>query len=157
MHKHLTEKAGVWEGKVKMWMDPSMPPTESNCTTTISVMMDGRFTRGETKGKMDMGMGEPMPFEGFGLYGYNNTTKKYESTWVDNLGTMMMSLTGELSADKKVMTWNGKFTDPMSGQPTWMREVETTNSADSMTLEMYGPGMDGKDMKMMEIQYTRKK
>ena len=44
----------------------------------------------------------------------------------------------------------------MSGQETWMREVETHTGPDSMKLEMYGPSMDGKgEMKMMEINYTR--
>jgi len=155
MHEHLAKGAGTWEGSVKMWMDPSAPPTESKCTTVMTSVMGGRFVRGETKGNFDMG-GGPAPFEGFGIYGYNNTTKQFESTWCDNMGTCMMHFTGSLSEDGKVLTWNSKFIDPMSGQETWMREVETHTGPDSMKLEMYGPSMDGKgEMKMMEINYTR--
>lgn len=41
--------------------------------------------------------------------------------------------------------------------PTWMRLVEKHHSATSMTLEMYGPTMDGKgEFKMMQIDYTKK-
>lgn len=156
MHAHLMKGVGEWDGKVTMWMMPGMPPTESTCVTVISGMMDGRFTRSETKGQMNMGGPAPMPFEGFGIYGYNNTDKKFEAVWCDNMGTMMMILTGDLSADGKVLTWNAKFTDPMTGQPTWMREVETVTGPNSMKLEMFGPGMDGKETKMMQIEYTRR-
>lgn len=155
MHEHLAKGAGTWEGTVKMWMDPAAPPSESKCTTVMTPVMGGRFVRGETKGNFDMGQG-PVPFEGFGIYGYNNTTKQFESTWCDNLGTCMMHFTGALSEDGKVLTWNSKFVDPMTGKDTWMREVETYTGPDSMKLEMYGPSMDGKgEMKMMEITYTR--
>lgn len=150
MHTHLQKSVGVWEGQVKMWMDPSAPPQESTCTTVITSTMGGRFTRSETKGTM-MGM----PFEGFGVYGYNNTTKKFESTWCDNLGTMMMNFTGEMAADGKSITWNAKFMDPATGQESFMREVEKHTGENTMVLEMYGPGPDGKEAKMMEINYKR--
>ncbi len=156
MHAHLAQSVGTWEGKVKMWMDPAAPPSESTCTTVISPMHGGRFTKCETKGKMQMGE-KPTDFEGFGLYGYNNSTKKFESVWCDNMGTMMMNFTGELSADGKTLTWNTKFVDPMTGQESWMREVDRQTGPDTTVLEMYGPGMDGKEAKVMEIQYTRRK
>jgi hypothetical protein len=54
------------------------------------------------------------------------------------------------------MTATSKFTDCMTGQESWMRNVEKITGPDTMTLEMYVPGMDGKDFKMMEIAYTRK-
>lgn len=157
MHEHLTKGVGTWEGKTTSWMHPDAPPSKSTCTTVITEMMGGRFTRGETKGSFDMGDGNPMAFEGFGLYGYNNTTEKFESTWCDNFGTMMLNFTGTLSDDGKVLTWeSGKFKDCMTGADSYMRMTETYKNSDEMTLEMYGPGMDGKETKMMMIEYTRK-
>ncbi len=158
MQKFLTSHVGTWEGKCKFWMDPSQPPQESNCTSTITSMMDGRFTRNETHGSM-MGMdGKSMPFEGFGVYGYNNTTNNFESTWCDNMGTMQMNLTGKLSSDHKVLTWNTKFMCPVQHKMIWMRQVETYNGPNAMTMEMFGPNMmdDGKEMKMGEIHFTRR-
>jgi len=155
MHEHLQKSVGVWNGKTSMWMMPGAPASESTCTTTITSMMGGRFTQAVTKGQFDMGMGMA-PFEGFGVNGYNNTTKKFEASWCDNMGTMMMNLTGTLSADGKVLTWNTKFVDPMTNKETWMREVETVKDANTMTLEMFGPMPDGKgEHKMMQIDYTR--
>lgn len=92
-HKHLAEGAGVWDGKTTMYM-PGGEPQKSDCVSTATPMMGGRFVKVEIKGEMP-GMG---PFEGFGIYGYDNVSKKYVHTWVDNMGTGMMNGTGELSA-----------------------------------------------------------
>ncbi|MBL9001090.1 MAG: DUF1579 domain-containing protein [Phycisphaerae bacterium] len=154
-HERLVKQSGTWEGKMKMWMEPGGTPTESTCTTVISPMMGGRFVKSETTGMMNMG-GPPMPFEGFGTWGYNNTTEKYEGTWFDNFGTMTHFYTGTLSDDGKTMTATSKFLDPMTGQDSWMRNVERTTGPDSMVLEIYSPGPDGKEFKMLEIAYTRK-
>lgn len=158
MHERLMKSVGTWDGKTTSWMNgPDAPPSTSTCKTVITGMMGGRFTRGETKGSFDMGGPEPMPFEGFGIYGYNNSSNKFESTWCDSLGTMMVNLTGKLSEDGKTLTWDGKFYDPMTEKDSWMRLVETSTGPDGMTLEMFGPGFDGKDAKMMRIDYTRAK
>ncbi len=158
MHTFLTNGCGEWDGKCTMWCDPSGKPDESTCVTKMTPMMGGRFVKSETLGTMKDFDKKPIKFEGFGLYGYNNTTKQFESTWCDNMGTMQMHFTGTLSSDKKTLTWESKFMCPMMHQETWMREVQTFNGPDSMTLQMWGPDMADpkKEAKMMEIVYTRK-
>jgi hypothetical protein len=156
MHKELMSHAGTWDGKVRAWMAPGSPCEESTCVTTNTPMMDGRFIRGETRGNMLMG-GQTMPFEGFGVYGFNNTTGNFESTWCDNMGTMQMHFTGKMSSDHKKITSNSQFFCPMQKKMTTMREVQTMTGPNTMTLEMYGPDMQtGKEYKMMEILYTRR-
>jgi len=153
MHEHLAKSVGTWQGKNTMWMAPGTEPTKSESTSTIKSIMDGRFTMCEASGDMP-GMG---PFKGFGLYGYDNVAKQFQSTWIDNCGTTMMMGTGELSADGKVMTWNYKYTCPITKKPTAMREVETWTGPSSMTLEMFGTDpKSGKEFKMMQIDYTKK-
>lgn len=159
-HEHLAKAVGEWKGKVSSWMPGApagTPPSVSDCTTVIKSILGGRFTTSETKGSMDMGGPEKFAFEGFGVYGFNNLSGKFESTWADNMGTMMLNFVGEMDKEGKALTMVAKFKDPVTMQDTWMREVETWTGPDSMTLEMFGPGMDGKDMKMMQIDYTRVK
>jgi hypothetical protein len=153
-HEHLAKGVGVWQGKTKMWMTPEMTePQTSECTSTITAMMDGRFTKCEIEGDMP-GMG---PFNGFGLYGFDNVSKKYQSTWIDNCGTGMMNGTGELSSDGRTLTWVFNYNCPITKKPTTMREVERYTGKDTMTLEMYGVDpKSGKEFKMMEIAFTRK-
>lgn len=150
MHKKLQESVGTWKGTVQMWHEANTPPQSSECTTMVGSIMDGRFIHGEVKGNM-MGM----PFNGAFLNGYDNVSKKFQMVWVDNFGTGMMMGTGDLSADGKVLTWTMKFNDPATQKEMTMREVDTFTGPDTMKLEMYGPGKDGKEFKMMEINYTR--
>ena len=49
--------------------------------------LDGRYIKVDVAGDMP-GMG---PFTGFGLTGFDNVSKKFVSTWVDNMGTGMMN------------------------------------------------------------------
>jgi hypothetical protein len=152
MHAYLNEGVGVWKGKCKMWMSPEMEPTTSECVATNSPMMDGRFTKCEVAGEMP-GMG---PFNGFGIYGYDNVAQKFQSTWVDNMGTTMMVGTGDLSSDGTTLTWNYTYTCPITKKPTTMREIERRDGKNAYTLEMHGKDpKNGKEFKMMEIAFTR--
>ena len=153
MHKWLAKGTGVWQGKNTMWMAPNTEPMKSECVATVTPMLDGRFVKCETAGDMP-GMG---PFNGFGLYGFDNVTQKFQSTWVDNCSTTILQGTGDLSSDGKVMTWNYNYTCPITKKPVTMREVETITGPDTKTLEMYGTDpKSGNEFKMMEIAFTRK-
>jgi hypothetical protein len=152
-HEFLAKAIGTWDGKMRMWMTPEAPVIESTCTTVISSAMDGRFTKCETTGEMP---GMPGPFNGFGLYGYDNVGKTFQSVWIDNCGTGMMRGKGELSSDGKTLTWTYDYNCPIAKGPVKMREIERWTGPNSMVLEMYGPDKTGKEFKMMEITSTRK-
>lgn len=151
-HERLTKTVGTWKGVTTTRMGPEESTTEM--TTVITSLMGGRFVRGESTGTMDMGMG-PVAFEGLGHYGFNNTTQKYECTWMDNSGTMMMFMNGVASEDGKVISWKGEFIDPGTGGKTWMKIVDTLVNDDAITLEFYSPSPDGGEANMMTINYTR--
>lgn len=152
MHAHLAKGIGTWTGKTTMWMAPGAEPLKSECTSTVSTMMDGRFTKCEIDGEMP-GMG---PFNGFGIYGFDNVSQKFQSTWIDNCGTGMMIGTGDLSSDGKTLTWNFTYNCPITKKPTKMREIERWTGENTMTLEMHGVDpKSGKEFKMMEIALTR--
>jgi hypothetical protein len=151
-HEYLIRAVGVWQGKTKMWMGPDTPATESTCTTRITSMMDGRYVKCEIEGEMP-GMG---PFNGFGIQGFDNVSKQYQTTWIDNCGTGIATGTGERSSDGKTMTWKLTYNCPITKKPTVLREIERRTGENTMTLEMHGiEPHTGKEFKMMEIAYTR--
>jgi hypothetical protein len=152
-HEMMTKWAGDWECAVKIQMDPSQPVEESKSTATITSLMDGRYIQEVATGDM---MGTP--FHGMGLYGYDNVTGKYVSTWIDNMGTGIMSSEGKADASGKVISWSSKMSDPMTGKVANARMVTTVVDDDHHTFEMYStpPGAK-KEMKTMTIQYSRKK
>lgn len=152
-HQHLVQAVGVWQGKTTTWFAPGAEPITGECTSTITSIMDGRFTKCEMSGDM-AGMG---PMSGLGLYGYDNVSKKFQATWICSCGTGMMSGVGDLSADGTTLSWQYTHSCPITKKQTAMREVERRSGNDNFTLETFGVDpKSGKEFKMMEIAFTRK-
>jgi hypothetical protein len=147
-HKSLTDTVGTWTAVSKMYMDPTKPPMESQGTEEVTALLGGRFIQMHLTSTM---MGKP--FEGYGIEGYDNASKKWQMTWMDNWGTMIIHAEG--TGDAKSRTFTGEETEP-DGKKRPFRWVIKVVDAKKHTMEMYGPGMDGKEMKMMEVTYTKK-
>jgi hypothetical protein len=149
-HKKLEAMVGTFDVKVKMWMDPSKPAEESTGTSENTWVLGNRFVQTKHEGTF---MGQP--FSGIGYTGYDNVTKKYVGTWMDTASTGVMVSKGTMAGN--VMKSSASMADPMTGKMTTMSMKTTVADDDHHTMEMWGPGPDGKNYKMMEITYTRKK
>ncbi|MBY0263497.1 MAG: DUF1579 domain-containing protein [Phycisphaerales bacterium] len=154
MHAWLAKSVGTWKGKETMWMGPGADPISTECTSTITSLMDGRYFKCDMVGNIpDMG-----PFHGMAINGFDNVSKKFVASWVDSMSTGIMNGTGELSSDKKTLTWNYTFNCPIAKKPMGMREVDTVTGPDSMTMEMFTTDpKSGKEYKMLHIDFTRQK
>jgi hypothetical protein len=153
MHELLAKDVGEWTGKTTMYMGPDGPPMTSECTSTVSKLLDDRFIKVEMKGDMP-GMG---PYQGGGIYGYDNVSKKFVSSWIDNYSTGIMQGEGDLSRDGKSITWDYKFSCPIVKKKVSMKEVDTKTSENTKTLEMWTDDpKTGKNYKMMNIELTRR-
>jgi hypothetical protein len=152
-HEHLAKGIGKWQGKNTMWMAPGAPPMVSDCSSTVTSIMDGHYVKVETVGEMP-GMG---PYSGQGTYGFDNVSGKFVSTWIDNHSTGIMNGTGELSPDAKTITWTFTYNCPLTKKPAVMRQIDTTTGPNTQTVEMYGADpKTGKEYKMISIELTRK-
>jgi Protein of unknown function (DUF1579) len=151
-HKQLARMAGDWTFTNKAWMAPGQPPMESSGTMHADVLMGGRYVEHHWKGSF-----MNMPFEGRGTEAYDNITKQYVNTWIDTMGTGIMTMTGTCEDAGKKCTYNGMTSDPMAGKAVPMREVITWLDADTFTNEMFGNDPSGKEMKWMEITAKRAK
>jgi len=149
-HKLFASLAGSWETKTKEWMEPGKPPTESTGSAEMKMLLDGRFLYQEFNGNM---MGQP--FSGVGIDGYDNLRKRYVSTWIDTIGTGIFQMEGMASADGKTITLKGQHAELGGGQMTH-RAVWKIVDSNTQTFDMYGTHHGGKEMKMMEITYTKK-
>ncbi|HYK90591.1 MAG TPA: DUF1579 domain-containing protein [Acidobacteriota bacterium] len=151
-HKKLDLLVGTWNAKNTMWMDPSKPPTVSKGTSEQKWVLGGRFLEQRFEGEF-MGM----PFSGLGYSGYDNYKKKYIGVWMDTAGTAMMNTAGSFDRSGKVMNSTARMDDFTTGKVVTVSEKVTFVNNDEVRMEMFGPGPDGKDYRMMEIVYTRKK
>ena len=149
-HKILEDFVGTWSATVKMWMDPSAPPTVSKGNASNKLIFDGRFLYGEYLGEfMDA------PFKGINIMGYDNAKKEFFSIWIDNSNTGMMSSSGSYDPAEKTFHFKAAAFDPISGQTLEMREESYFASRDEYISVTYTKPRDGQEFKSMEIIYTR--
>ena len=149
-HKQFESLAGSWTTKTKEWMEPGKPPTESTGSAEMKMLLDGRFLQQEFTGNM---MGQP--FSGVGIDAYDNMTKKYVTAWMDTMGTGIFMMEGTASADGKTITLKGSHPEPGGGKMTH-RAVWKIADGNTQTFDMYGTHHGGKEMKVLEITYSRK-
>lgn len=151
-HAQLAKDVGEWHAKTTMWMALNTDPMESEGSMTVTPILDGRFMKIEMIGEMP-GMG---PYNGGGVCGFDNVTKKYVATWMDNWSTGIMVGEGERSPDGKKMSWTYTASCPIAGKQVTVRQVETVTGPNSKTWEMFGPDpKTGEEFQSMRIELTR--
>ena len=151
MHKKLDPLAGKWDCALKMWMDPSKPPSEMKGSAETKWVLGNRYLLMTFKG--DFG---GMPFEGSGVVGYDNLRKSYVGAWIDNFSSGIMNSVGEIDSTGKVFTFTGEEIDPLSQKKFKSKQV--TKVIDGNKHEETFFKIDGdKEIKVMEIVYTRTK
>jgi hypothetical protein len=149
-HKLFASLVGSWTTTTKEWMEPGKPPTESTGTAEMKMLLDGRFLQQEFNSQM---MGQP--FSGIGIDGYDNLRKRYVTTWFDTWSTGIFQMEGTASADGKTITLKGQHDEPGGGHMTH-RAIWKIVDGNTQTFDMYGTHKHSKEMKMLEITYTRK-
>ncbi len=152
-HKMLASWDGTWTGESTMWEAPDKEPQKATLTTINKMILGGRYQHSTNSGNM---MGQP--FEGISTTAYDNDIKEFISTWIDNFGTGLMTMTGKWDSATKSLEFKGKMVDPTAGNGTekTCRQVITVIDNDHQKMEMYCNAADGKEFKNMEIISTRK-
>jgi len=158
-HKQLAQLTGTWSYTVQMWMAPNAPPTKSSGTSVTKPIMDGRFFVTDVTGHMKMpgpdGKMKDVTFKGTGMDGYDNVKKKFVSSWGDNMGTGIMVSEGDYDPATKTFTYTSEY-EAIPGMKTKTRQVIKVADKDHHTFEWY-EDRGGREVKTMEIDYTRKK
>ena len=153
-HKVLSEIAGEWTFISKNWETADSKPHEGSGTSSMKMIMDGRYLQQELKSKM-MGM----EYSGMGFTGYDNIKKIYNVIWMDSMSTGMMMATASYNSKTKTLTEKGEFSCPMTeNKKSDYRADWKTIDKNNAVYTMYGKGPTGKgkEFKMMELTYKRK-
>jgi hypothetical protein len=156
-HERLKAYVGDWDADCAFNcpLDNSVQKTKG--VMHIKPLLGDRYIQLNYEGEMMLPDGKTtMPFKGMGIGGYDKGKKKYTNVWIDEMSTTMMLTEG--TADGNTITFEGGFTDPMSGKVTKVKEIvtETDSSHHKYELHMEGPETGGKMMKVMEINYTKR-
>jgi hypothetical protein len=150
-HEALEPLVGEWNAEVKMWMEPTAPPTISKGTAKSTWALKGRFVQQEFNGEF---IGKP--FHGISFTGYDNVRQKYRSVWIDDMSTTIVTSEGDADSNGKVLALGGDYACAMTGEKhKQTKQIYRILSRDKHVFEMHDPTR-GDNSKVMEITYTRK-
>ncbi|WP_166828008.1 DUF1579 domain-containing protein [Thalassoroseus pseudoceratinae] len=147
-HKQFRRMVGDWKTKTTSYYPNPEKPTVTEGSAKFRMILGGRFLQQRFQGEY-----EGKPYTGIGISGYDKATKKYVGSWMDTMGTGIMSTTGKYNEETHQMVESGTSHSPL-GQIEF-RMVTDYQSDDAFTFTMFMtvPGMP--EMKSMEIAYTR--
>lgn len=145
----LMATVGTWDAVV-ITMGPD--GKEARDQGTMTTVKRGEFHTLDTYEGKFMGM----DFTGTGINSYCPIRNKYMSTWVDSMAPSPMVLIGDYDKATKTTKMRGECVG-MSGKLEPCRTTIQVQDADHYAFEMFGNGPDGKEMRMIRLEYTRKK
>ena len=145
MQQMLAKSTGTWSEDITMWMSAGAPPSKTTSKSVNTMILGGRYLESRHTGNF-MGM----PFEGLSILGYNNGTKSFQSSWVDNFGTGVTLMEGKWDSTSRSITSTGKTFEPTTGKEMSIKQVFTLVDDNHQKMEMYA-AMGGKESKTMEI------
>ena len=152
-HKMLAKSNGTWAADMNYWEGMGAPAKKMSGTQVTTSILDGHYQQSKFSANWD-----GMPFQGISTIAYDNTTKQYVSTWMENMSTGIMIMTGTWDNATNSLSLTGKQKNPANGLECSMRETYKIVDDNNHLMEMYGPDpKTGAEYKMMEIKYTRKK
>lgn len=149
MHAMLAKYTGSYTCTVTMWMEPGAAASVSNAEAKNEMILGGRYLQGTNSGSFN-----GMPFQGISITGYDNAKKLFVNTWIDNMGTGIMSLTGTWDAASNSIKFSGNMVDPGTGKDIPVKETLKFVDDKTMVLAMYYNNA-GKEFKTMEVKYVK--
>ena len=149
-HAALAKMVGKYDMSIRSWNAPGAPPTVEKGTATRSMALGGRVLVEDVQSQM-----HGQPFTGHGMHGYDNVSGRHWSTWNDSMSTGLMVSDGTCD-DAGACSFTGSWNDPVTKGKITARMTSKWTSPTVEVFEMYAPGPDGKESKMMEITYTKK-
>lgn len=149
LHELMANSVGEWKTTNTFWMTPEAEPMVSEGTSTVEMIMGGRYQKATHKGVM-MGM----PFEGMSLQGYDNETEEFIAVWIDNFGTGISVSRGTYDEETKTITYVGSMINPVDGKELKYRQTYQIIDDNNHVFEMFIL-QDGGEFKTMNLEYSR--
>jgi Protein of unknown function (DUF1579) len=150
-HKLLQKDVGTWDATIKIWPQEGAEPMESKGTEKNELLPGGMWLITRFEGEV-IGM----PFTGVGTVGYDPVEKKYVGTWVDSISPHLTTLKGDYDEAKKTFTAVAEGRDFQTGEITKSKHISKYTDENTRSFEIHAKEKDGKERKVMEIQYKRR-
>ena len=149
-HKELAWFVGKWDVEARM-MGSTTP---EKGTVEFKWIMEGRWLAQDYKGTL-MGM----PYQGYGISGFDRVKKKWVETWVSNMDTAMLRFEGTVvDPTGKVKSLYGTLDEWTTGEHDKpIRGTTRKIDADHFVHELWDLGIGAEVKVVLEFSYTRQK
>jgi hypothetical protein len=142
-HRRLDPLVGTWD--LSVGPENAAGGEDSTGTATFRWILGDRFLVEEVSTNLG-----GAPFEWMGIHGYDNAKKRYVSSWVDNLGTGIDSMTGSFEDATKTLGYEGEL-DEGDGTTVKVRWRVRLESADRFSVTMTSVAADGTETTQLEL------
>ena len=155
-HRQLGAFVGDWDTVWSVWEKPGDKPYVTRGTASFKWAHDGRFVRGDFQG-VTVGR----RYDAQLLLGFDSFREHYVATWVNSLETAPLIYRGrpKLGAAGRLVAIDlkGKADDCVHGRfDLDYRAVFAIEAEGRIRESVYGPGLDGREVKTAEIVYTKR-
>lgn len=152
-HKAMKSWVGNWNAEMKMRMSPEADWETYKGKAKIQSALGGRYMIEKFEANLGPMMGE---MEGLLIFGYNNLTKQYESSWRDNWSTWASTATG-FQNEEGMYEMSGLMKDLVTPEGRHTHYTTGFVTEDHMVMHMYDTIPPHGDVKVMQIDYYRVK
>lgn len=144
-HKLLSRMVGIWKTEMRV-----MGGAATEGSAEFQWIMGDRYVQQTFKGNM---MGQP--YEGMGLFGYDNYKKKFTSMWIDSLSTTMNYGEGLLDQSGKIISFYGTMDEYLTGEHDKpVKYVLDLSKDDEINFEIHDLAI-GRNSMVVSIKFTR--
>lgn len=144
-HAILKDLEGTWDAVIRT------EGTESKGTAIYKMELGGLWLTSDFSA--DFGGSK---FQGRGIDGYDQHAKKYVSIWVDSMTSSVMTFEGTYDEATKTLTLHGEGRGH-DGEAMKFKSTSQSKDKDHHTFSMFMVDANGKESRMMTIEYSRKK
>lgn len=146
-HRRLAELAGTWSVKQSLWLNEAKVPQIDAGTAVFSAVLGGRHLQ------QDLRVQSNPPFQGLGFTGYDNTTHRYYTSWMDINFTGVLLLHGDYDAAAKVYRFSGAMAGD-GGESVPTRE-ELQILGRNHVVARFFETRRGRESLVVELDYSR--
>lgn len=149
-HRRLAGLVGAWKVTQSFWSSGDANPKIDTGSATYTMVLGGRHLR------QDLRIDSPdKPFEALGYIGYDNTSGRYYSSWMDTNFTGMIIAHGDYDATSRTYTFMGTLPGPAAGEAVPLRAELKVADANHFTYDFY-ERHGGTEALAVRLEYTRR-
>ena len=150
IHNLLKGYSGEFRVEYFQWNSPELPPTTYMAKSTHKMILGGRFLQIKQVG-MAMGVAQ----ESVTTIGFNNYTKKFEVTSLNNSATGSLVLKGSWNQKKRTANLLGVLHHPKNKQKITVRHYINFIDSNTLVIKCYNKIADAPETKTAQYKFYR--